>query len=180
MSLQENIQTNTLGLLNSFNTLNQAELEFKPTENTWSILECVEHVFLIGEAVLKVVETPPKTEKAENEKTELFGEEKLNKLLVINRAFKVPAPDFVCPKGRFTKSTDAIQDINFIINKIIHHINSNPIDLETITIKHPVLGAMTKIDWIHFMISHTNRHILQIEELKTLADFSALNSPAGG
>ena len=174
MSLQEKIQTNNLALLNSFNTLNQAEVNFKSSENSWSILECAEHVFLIAKAVLKVMETPGTTGKTENESTELFGEQKLNKLLVINRAFKVPAPDFVAPKGFFVDSSTAIQNMNTIIDKIVDHINTNKIDLETHTIKHPVLGAMTKLDWIHFMISHTNRHILQIEEMKTAPGFASL------
>lgn len=171
MDLQEKIKTNTSGLFNSFNKLNQAELEFKPSENVWSILESVEHIFLIAEAVYKVISTLPGATTSDNDKYELFGEQKLNKLLITNRAFKVPAPEYVSPKGRFLNSTDAIHHIAIIIDKIIHHINSNTIDLETNTIKHPVLGAMTKVDWVHFMIAHTNRHVLQIEELKTLGDF---------
>lgn len=166
MSLQEKIQNNTTELLKSFNALNQAELVFKPSEKAWSVLECVEHIFLISEAVLKVISTPAPVEKTENSKTELFGEEKLNMLLITNRAFKVPAPDFVSPKGRFADSKDATQSINITIEKIIQHINTNVIEQETQTLKHPVLGAMTKTDWIHFMIAHTNRHILQIEGLQ--------------
>jgi len=166
MSLQEKIQNNTTGLLKSFNALNQAELAFKPSEKDWSVLECVEHIFLISEAVLKVISTPAPAEKTENNKTELFGEEKLNMLLITNRAFKVPAPDFVSPTGRFADGKDATQSINATIGTIIQHININAIEQETQTLKHPVLGAMTKTDWIHFMIAHTNRHILQIEELK--------------
>lgn len=174
MNLQEKIQTNTTGLLNSFITLGQVEVVFKPSEKGWSILECVEHIFLIKEAVLKVLSTPAPIEKTENTKTELFGEQKLKMLLITNRAFKVPAPDFVCPKGRFVSSADAIQNINIIIEKIIQYINTNTIEQETHTIKHPVLGPMTKTDWIHFMVAHTNRHIIQIEELKKLQGFPSL------
>ena len=167
-NLQEKIQSNTLDLFNSFNSLSEANVRFKPSENRWSILECVEHIFLIAEAVSKVIATPLPTEKTENKKTELFGEQKLNTILVINRAFKVPAPDWVSPKGRFKNITESTQSINAIIDKIIHHIENNKIEQETHTIKHPVLGVMTKVDWIHFMIAHTNRHILQIEEVKKL------------
>ena len=56
-----------------------------------------------------------------------------------------------------------------LIDKIVGHINSNTIEQETITLKHPILGEMTKVDWIHFMIAHTNRHLVQIEEVKTVA-----------
>ena len=165
-NLQEKIKANTLEFLNSFNTLSQASVEFKPSEKAWSVLECAEHVFLIDEAVSKIIATPSSTEKTENTKTELFGEQKLNMLLVTNRAFKVPAPDYVTPKGRFVSVADVVKNINMVIDKIIDHINTNEIEHETQLIKHPMLGMMTKIDWIHFMIAHTNRHILQIEEVK--------------
>ena len=174
MNLQEKIQNNKEELLRSFSSLLKAELAFKPSEKNWSILECVEHIFLIKEAVLKVISTPAPIEKTENTKTELFGEQKLNMLLITNRAFKVPAPDFVCPQGRFSHSTDAVQHINIVIDKIIQHINTNAIEKETHTLKHPVLGPMTKTDWIHFMIAHTNRHILQMEELKKLPGFISM------
>jgi|ERR1019366_9112855 uncharacterized damage-inducible protein DinB len=166
MILQEKIQDNTLVLFNSFNNLSQADVELKPSENVWSILEVLEHIFLINNAVLKVLTTLPPAEKTENMLSELFGEQKINKLLVINRSFKVAAPDFSNPKGSFKTTTDAKQNINSINDKIVNHINTNKIEQETHTIKHPILGEMTKVDWIHFMVSHTNRHILQIEEVK--------------
>ncbi len=158
-----------------FNTLSEAQLLYKPAENVWSILECLEHIYLINEAVLKVISAPSSPEeKPENDKTELFGEQKLHMLLVTNRAFKVIAPEYVTPKGRFIDKTSAIQNIDMTIDKIISHINGNPIEKETQTLKHPVLGAMTKVDWLHFLISHTNRHIFQITGINTHSDFPAI------
>jgi DinB superfamily len=166
MNLQEKIQANTIELFNSFNNLDQTSLELKPGENVWSILEILEHVFLIDKAVLKALTAPAPIEETDKTPNELFGEQKIHKLLVERRNFKVPAPDFSNPSGRFTTIEDAKQNINSIIDRIVNHINSNTITEETHTIKHLVLGEMTKIDWVHFLISHTNRHILQIEEVK--------------
>jgi hypothetical protein len=30
---------------------------------------------------------------------------------------------------------------------------------------HPYLGEMTKLDWLHFLIAHTDRHLAQIGEI---------------
>lgn len=171
MTLQEKIQANTLELFNSFKSLNETQLKFKPAENSWSVLECAEHINLIDEAVFKVLTTPLPADKTENTKTELFSEEKLTMLLVTNRAFKVPAPDYVMPKGRFNSNTEAKQNVTATIDKIIDLITAHPITHETHTMKHPVLGQMTKTDWVHFLISHTSRHILQIEGIKQKSDF---------
>ena len=36
-----------------------------------------------------------------------------------------------------------------------------------VTEKHYYFGEMTKPDWVHFLLQHTDRHIAQLEELKT-------------
>jgi len=165
MTLSEKLQANTIALFNTIDSLAQAEVEFKSSPDSWSILECVEHIFLVDKAVYKSIFTPA-PETVENDKTELFGEGKLNHLLVTKRDFKVVAPVPVTPTNRFKTIEEAKQNINAIIDQIIDHISTHKIEEETHTIKHIRLGEMTKVDWIHFLISHTNRHILQIEAIK--------------
>lgn len=168
MTLQEKVKANTIGLLNSFTPLTQTQIEFKPVENKWSILECVEHIFLIDTAISKIMNTPA-PEKIENTKPELYGAEKLNHMLVAKRdEFKVPSPDPFIPKGIIKTTEDAATNINSITAKIIAHLDTNDISKELHTMKHTRLGEMTKVDWIHFLIAHTNRHIVQIEEAKKL------------
>jgi hypothetical protein len=166
MTLQDKIQANTTELHKTYSDLSATDVVFKQSEDTWSILEGLEHIFLINKAVYKVLTTPAKV--IESAPVELFGEQKINKLLVINRGFKVGAPDFYKPTGSFISIDTAKQNLNGINNRILNHINTYKIEEETITIKHPMLGEMTKVDWVHFMIAHTNRHILQIEEIKSI------------
>ncbi len=173
MSLTDKIKANTAALHHSYNVLNDGQLHFKSAENCWSILECLEHIYLIDKAVLGALTASSNENMPGNEKTELFGEEKLNKLLVNGRAFKVPAPDYVKPKGQFTTLSEAAQHIDTITNKVIEYIASNPVEQETQTFKHPVLGQMTRTDWIHFLVSHTQRHIHQIEDLRANSNFPA-------
>ncbi len=177
MSLQKKVQENTSALIASFSGLNQTEAEFKPSENVWSVLECVEHIFLIDNAVVKIIGIPPPAETMENDKTELFSAEKLHHILVTKREMqKVPAPDSMVPKGILKTKLEAEQSINSVSSKISSLLDANDITKETHTIKHPRLGEMTKLDWVHFMIAHTNRHILQIEELKIHPDFPVSKS----
>lgn len=166
MNLSTKIEQNLQALYHSYTELKEEQLHYKSAEKVWSILECLEHIYLIDKAVLAVLTTAESKYKTENNQTELFGEEKIRKLLVQGRSFKVPAPDYVQPKGEFTSNTVAKQSINGLIQNISQHISTNTIEQETYTFKHPILGPMTKTDWVHFMIAHTERHILQIEELK--------------
>ncbi len=172
-NLSDKIRVNTTALHQSYNGLNETQVHFKPAENCWSVLECLEHIYLINKAVMGAMTGITAENMPDNIKTELFGEEKLDKLLVKGRAFKVPAPDFVKPKGKFVNLSEASQHIDTVANRLIEHINSYPVEQDVRTYKHPILGYMTPMDWVHFMVSHTERHIHQIEDLKANAHFPA-------
>jgi uncharacterized damage-inducible protein DinB len=166
MTLQEKLIENTQTLLLAVKDVSDEKAQEKPSATSWNILECLEHIFLVDVGVSKTL-TVPAPEKIENNKTELFSSEKLNHILVNKRNdFKVPAPDFVSPKGKFASVAEATRSIEIIIEKIILHLNTNDISKETHTVTHPRLGEMTKTDWIHFLIAHTSRHVLQIKEIQ--------------
>lgn len=169
--LPNKIRANTVALHHSYSQLNETQVSYKLSEKSWSVLECLEHIYLIDKAVLGAMAGASTENIPDNTRTELFGVEKIDKLLVKGRAFKVPAPDFVAPKGKFTNLSEATQHIDTITSRVIDHINSNPVEQDVRTYKHPVLGYMTPTDWIHFMISHTERHIYQIEDLKANSSF---------
>lgn len=168
MSLQEKIKANTLLLLASINDVSEQNATFKSSPDSWSILECLEHIFLVDVGVSKTL-TVGSNQEISNDKTELIGADKLNHILVNKRKeFKVPAPDFVSPSGRFKSLAEAKQSLEIILDKIQTHLKEQDVTKETQTVKHPRLGEMTKTDWIHFLIAHTSRHIEQMEEVKKL------------
>lgn len=168
MNLQEKIKANTELLLASIKNVSETNAAFKPSADSWSILECLEHIFLVDVGVSKTLTVGPNQEIS-NDKTELIGADKLHHILVNKRKeFKVPAPDFVSPTGRFKSLAEATQSLQIILDKIQAHLKEQDITKETQTVKHPRLGEMTKTDWIHFLIAHTNRHIEQMEEVKKL------------
>jgi uncharacterized damage-inducible protein DinB len=169
MTLQNKVKINAKLFLDSFLLLKEEQLHIKPALTTWSILECAEHVHLVNCNVSKIISTPSILNTVQKQPTELFGEGKLNHLLVNKRtALKIPAPDFIVPKGIFKNIQEATQQYNLVINDIINQLDKTDITNDTQTITHFRLGEMTKTDWLYFMIAHTNRHLLQIDELKTI------------
>lgn len=149
--------------------LSDAQLLFKPSEKSWSVMECLEHLMLINLRVEKIIITIAPSESIENTKSELFSAEKLNHLLVIKRdVAKVDAPDFSVPKGHFKNINEISENINTITTALVNYVSNNDIAKETHTIKHLRLGEMTKTDWLNFMIAHNKRHLIQIAEVRAL------------
>jgi|SRR3954465_5333229 len=165
MSLSEKIRTVVSALVNLIDTCTEEELHYKPTADSWSILECVEHIYLVNRNVFIALQTPPPLSH-ENKLSELHSEGKLNHILVTKREIKRTAPPLVVPKGIFKTKVEAKEAIRKSEAEILNALKATDISKETHTIAHPSIGEMTKTDWVHFSISHTQRHLFQIEEIK--------------
>lgn len=163
--LSEKTKSVITDLNNLIDTCLEEELHYKASTDSWSILECVEHICLVNGNVSKILQTPPPSSH-ENKLSEIHSEGKINHLLVTKRDTKRSAPSFVVPKGIFKTATEAKQVIENDTKRILATLETVDISKETHTVPHPALGEMTKTDWVHFLISHTKRHLFQIEDIK--------------
>jgi len=153
-------------LLQSINGLTLAQLTHKLNPQVWSIHECLEHIVITEIAVYRILmqQSPADSSSAETEK---IGKEKMEKLMH-DRTLKTEAPDDVKPIGRFNSIEELTQ--KFISNRqrITEALKNNSIVFDNKIIVHPMLGEMTKKDWLHFLIHHCERHCRQIEEIRSL------------
>lgn len=165
MQLQEKIRSISYSLIDLIDSSTEEELLFKATPDSWNILECVEHICLVNGNVARLLELPSPASH-ENKQPELYSEGKLNHLLVTKRDIKRAAPDFVTPKSIYKTAGEAKEVIYDNIEHILNRLEQSDISEQTHTIPHHALGEMTKTDWIHFMLAHTQRHLYQIEKIK--------------
>ncbi len=153
-------------LLASIANLSETQANFKATENIWSVLECLEHIFIVEAGIIKTL----RIEGQSNEGAEsVVNREKVEGFLQ-NRGFKIEAPDFTAPQGRF-KSLDELKAAFLTKRQELNKLMTTTNLLDGVIVKHPKLGDMTKYDWVHFLIQHTNRHIEQVIEIKSHANF---------
>lgn len=136
------------------------ELGYK-SEGRWSILEIGEHLLIIERVISGLLFAPAgKT----SEQDEIFGRERLTRILVGLRSRKIQAPDFFVPKGD-------VKDIGSFVRKfrdqrelIKNGLRTGRIKIDNRIQKHPVLGEMTIGDWLHFVPLHAARHLEQMKD----------------
>lgn len=128
----------------------------------WNILEILEHILITERALLLMI---LKSSHQLSVDPEIIGDEKLRTILVENSYQKWLSPENFHPKGKL-KSID-----DFRIAILKHRENfKNQLLLGNLMIdnrkfEHPYLGFMTVIDWLNFIIYHTERHFKQIKDL---------------
>jgi hypothetical protein len=152
-------------LLAAMANLSEEQLRFKPNEDSWSIIECAEHIFVVEVGVLRMFQTETAPSVAVGTETTI-NREKLGVFLE-NRNKKVASPDFAAPKGRFKNLPEFL--LAFENKRKELYIALEKANLtDGILIKHPIMGDMTKADWAYFIPRHTARHIAQINEIKAM------------
>lgn len=152
-------------VLNSLKGVSDAQLNFKAGPERWSIGECAEHIavaepFLRNLTTEKVMKAPP----GELKSTGPAGDERLLKMLV-DRSQKAQAPEPAKPTGRFATKADVIAALDQDRDKTVAYVKSTQEDMRSHVVKHP-LGAMDAYQFLLLLSAHSERHTLQIAEVK--------------
>ncbi len=141
----------------------EEQVKQKLDEKTWSLLECAEHIFIVEVGLVRMLRAEAAPTAPEGTASTI-NREKLDKILQ-NRQTPIPAPDTVAPKGRFATLADLLKAFQKTRNEMYQLIEASNL-VDGVLVKHPMLGDMTKADWVYFIPRHTARHIEQLKEIK--------------
>jgi hypothetical protein len=155
-------EQNLLEILAEFS---EQQAHTTPSPDKWTALACAEHIFVVEVGVVRMLQQ--QTEPTAPEGTaSTINREKLDKFLK-NRESKIQAPEIAMPKGRF--KTLAEFRTAFVGKRAELYALLDKVNLtDGVLIPHPLLGNMTKADWIYFIPRHTARHIEQLKELRMM------------
>jgi DinB family protein len=152
--------------------LSEAQWRFKPGPDKWSIAECAEHIvlteaFLRGAITDKVLASPAATpEQLANVKG---GDEKVMGMIV-DRSFKAQAPEPVKPIDVKGSPADLKSDFVGTRGKTVALVRSDAGALRTHVAESPI-GDLDGYQWTLFISGHTERHVMQMREVKSHPDF---------
>lgn len=136
----------------------------RPTEESWSIAEIVEHVILVetgiinnlkklgAKAAVVTFEHPPSNHKVREESA--------------SRTVRATAPTVFEPKGTFTSSSETIAAFTNHRQSIEQFVQQTSLNLKAINFPHPRLGMYNGENWLTFIVGHCERHIQQIAQTK--------------
>jgi hypothetical protein len=128
----------------------------------WGALSIAEHVYLVEFSMSRLLKNNNLNTAAE---AEIIGKDKLQRIIINLRAKKMPSPEAFIPKQRWQTVQQAIEAFESLRQKLANDLQQGNIIIDNRQYTHPYLGDMTITDWLHFIIAHSQRHLLQIQEL---------------
>jgi uncharacterized damage-inducible protein DinB len=128
-----------------------------PFEGSWTVGQVANHIFKSDSYVLKSLRGP--TKDIHREAGEKIEE---TKKVFLDFTKKLKSPKQIVPENKTYFKEELLTDLKKTRGEINQSIES--LDL-TVVCADPVLGDMTRLEIIHFVIYHTQRHIHQLRNI---------------
>ncbi|MGP4106503.1 DinB family protein [Virgibacillus sp. L01] len=147
-------------LLTEVNGISDENLNRKPSANSWSIKQILEHLYLMEGAITKKI------------RSQLAHGEVVNAAdkpikLSVDRNRKVDAPEFAQPSESFASLEELKQKLETTHSELSELAGtSDEKFLAEKGFEHPVFGQMSLKQWIPFVGYHEKRHTEQVKEVK--------------
>jgi DinB superfamily len=174
--LVNHLEKTRSGMIAATRGLSAAQLNFKPSPFRWSVAQCVEHLalsegFLFQRATENVLKAPAQATR----KTQAQMAEGDNFLLknVPDRSSKYQAPEPIRPGRQSSSAASPLGLPQFLSarDRTIEYVKTTQEDLRGHCVDGPFLKCMDVYQWILLLSTHTERHLLQLLEVKADPNF---------
>jgi hypothetical protein len=145
--------------------LTEAQWNFKPGPDRWSVAEVTEHIaatedFLRDRLEQQIMKAPPR-ESGEDVK----AIDAMVLARIPDRSKKAQAPEPLHPTNRFGSPKGSLQHFEESRNKTIAFLKDTK-DLRGHAADSPLGKKLDGYEWVLFIAAHSDRHTKQIEEVK--------------
>ena len=158
------------GVLAATRGLSEAQWNFKPAPDRWSVAEVTEHIaaaedYLMGMVKDKVMKAPP---RAGSEDTKSVDEFVLR--AIPDRSHKAQAPEPLRPTNRFGSPKGSLDHFKASRAQTIGFLKKTA-DLRDHAVESPLGKQLDGYEWVLFVAAHSERHTKQIDEVKADPNF---------
>jgi hypothetical protein len=152
-------------LVSELQGLSQAQLKFRMAPDSWSIMDVVEHLAIAEpqywERVQNSMKQPPNTEKLEGTDAGIlwYG---------VDRTNRATTGEARVPKGRFSSVPESLGEFRKLRSTMKDYAKTTSDDLR---LRKTLEGTIDVYQWFLMISTHSQRHILQIREIKAHASY---------
>ena len=157
--------------LDSVAGLSDAQWNFKPSPERWSIAECAEHIAVSEDAIFELIEKTLTSPAEPEKKTMTRGKDDMVLQAMPDRSVKAQAPEFLQPKRRWPDRASLIAHFKQSRDRNIAYLQNAEDDLRGHFLEHPVFKTLDTYQMMLLISAHCERHTLQLNEVKTDPNF---------
>lgn len=159
------------GVFNSLKGLSDAQLNFKPAPDRWSISDCVKHIATTEKALWQMTDAALKqpADAAKRSAVKVTDDQLLQ--MMENRTQKIKtSPQLEPQNSPFKSCPDALSSFYDSRKMLSDFVATTSEDMRDHVVTLP-FGSFDSYQMILFIAGHSNRHTQQIEEVKADPNF---------
>ncbi len=154
--------------------LTPEQWNFKAAPEKWSIAECAEHIAASETYIWSLIEKLAASPAAKPEEIEKTKDKDAAVIKSVpDRSAKFQAPEPIKPRKLLADPTEYLAKFKAARDEHIAYIERTDASLRDKVMPHPAMGPLDAYQWVLLLSAHTERHVLQILEVKAAADFPA-------
>jgi hypothetical protein len=166
------LESSRKAFLEATNGLSEAQWNFKPALDRWSVAECAEHIGVTEAFILSLITEQALKGPAEPEKrAQVQGKDTSMMAMAVDRSAKFKAPESIQPTRRWATSGEITKNVLENRARTIEFVSTTQEDLRDHFMDHPVFKTLDTYQWILLTSAHMRRHTAQILEVKADPNF---------
>ena len=169
--LIEELKESKSGLQKSVKGLSDEQLNFRTNAQDWSIKECLQHIALAENNLWNMVDANLKKTPNPEKKTEIKLKDEDVITLLTTGDKKLHAPESLKPeKANWKITEEALDAFKDQRTNLIKYAKTSTSDMRNHVLQMPI-GKIDAYQMLLYISAHTERHTLQIEEVKRNSSF---------
>lgn len=163
------LESTKKGVLEATKGLSEAQWNFKPAPDRWSVAQVMEHIAAAEDFILETAKEKVMTAPAGEPGRDVRKTDEAVLMMVPDRSHKAQAPEPLVPSNRFGSPDGSIKHFmesrgtteNFLRSTagLRDHVMDSP------------LGKLDGYEFVLFIAAHSERHTKQINEVKADPNF---------
>lgn len=159
------------GVINSIIGLSDAQLNFKPAPDRWSVLDCIKHIAITEQSLWQLTNGAITAAANPEKRSEIKATDEQVVQMIESRAKKVKTMTPMEPQNTPYKSLhEALESFVKDRSKLINYVKATDADLRD-HVANMGFASFDAYQMILFIAAHSNRHTQQIEEVKADPNF---------
>jgi len=160
------LQASAAALLDAVDGLSDAQWDFKPAPDRWSIAECVEHIALTEDYYFDLIQEKVLTSPAQPRGPDARSKDEAVLAMMRDRTSTRVAFGNLAPSGRWSSPPLVIGHFQSRRTRLIDYIRTTTDELREHFECHRAAGLIDGYQWILLASGHVRRHTEQILEVR--------------
>ena len=160
--LLDSLEGGRAALLAALDGVTEEQASRAPEPGRWSVVECVEHLFLVETNLFERIAA------SEPSETPVGSRSRETRILQrgADRTNRFEAPEPARPSGRFPTLSAALAAFLDRRQQTIAYVRAANEDLRLRASSHPLIGVVSSYENLLIMAVHPHRHSAQIREIR--------------